>query len=187
LGSDREDRQRHRSKKHRSRSREISSAPGATGLGYAAHKYSQHKDRRKSEECELFRKIERKKEVSRKRFRSCSDDDDDDAPRGRTRTRTRYNQDLISHAVSDVGETARGDGQSEEESSSHKCRRMKSPYRELRKSAEYDKVNLGATLTPKIAKEDISLSSAIDRAMEETLEGLVLQWTNLTREEIQIE
>ncbi|KAJ6184958.1 hypothetical protein N7519_006259 [Penicillium mononematosum] len=173
-GSDRED---------RSRPREITSALGATGLGYAAHKYSQHKDRRRSEERELFRKKEEKEEVSRKRFRSCSDDDD--APRGRTRTR--YNRDLISHAVSDVGETARGDGQSEEEGSRHKCRRMKSPYRELEKSTEYDKVNLGATLTPKTAKEDISLPSAINREMEDTLEGLVLQWTNLTREEIQIE
>ncbi|CAG7938747.1 unnamed protein product [Penicillium nalgiovense] len=181
-GSDREDRRRHRSKKHRSRSREISSALGPTGIGYAAHKYSQHKDRRNPEERELFGKKE-STEVSRKRFRSCSDDDD--APRGRTRTR--YNQDLISHAVSDVEETARGDGQSEEEDSSHKCRRMKSPYRELEKSAEYDKVHLGVTMTPETAKEDISLPSPIDREMEETLEGLVLQWTNLTREEIQIE
>ncbi|CAG8007875.1 unnamed protein product [Penicillium nalgiovense] len=181
-GSDREDRRRHRSKKHRSRSREISSALGPTGIGYAAHKYSQHKDRRNPEERELFGKKE-STEVSRKRFRSCSDDDD--APRGRTRTR--YSQDLISYAVSDVEETARGDGQSEEEDSSHKCRRMKSPYRELEKSVEYDKVNLGATMAPETAKEDISLPSAIDREMEETLEGLVLQWTNLTREEIQIE
>ncbi|OQE26932.1 hypothetical protein PENFLA_c006G08282 [Penicillium flavigenum] len=170
----------------RSRSREISSAAlGATGLGYAAHTYSQQKDCRRSEERELFKEKEKKVEVSRKRFRSYSDDDDDDAPRGRTRTR--YNRDLISHAVSDVGETAKGDGQSEEEGLSHKCRRMKSPYRELEKSTEYDKVNLGATLTPKTAKKDISLPSAINRAMEDTLEGLVLQWTNLTREEIQIE
>ena len=168
----------------RSRSREISSAAlGATGLGYAAHKYSQQKVRRRSEERELLWKKEKKEEVSRKRSRSCSDNDD--APRGRTRTP--YNQDLISPAVSDVGNTARGDGKSEEEGSSHKCRRMKSPYREFEKSTEYDKVNLGATPTPKTAKEDISLPSVIDRAMEDTLEGLVLQWTNLTREEIQIE
>ncbi|KAJ6051974.1 hypothetical protein N7460_002508 [Penicillium canescens] len=54
-GSDREHR-RHRSKKHRSRSRDIASAAlGATGLGYAAHKYSQRKDREKSKEREHSR------------------------------------------------------------------------------------------------------------------------------------
>ncbi|KGO40811.1 hypothetical protein PEXP_086230 [Penicillium expansum] len=131
---------------------------------------SQHKDRTKSEEREQFTNKERKEEVSRKRFRSCSDDDD--APRGRTRTR--FNQNLISHALSDTGKTARRDGQSEEESSGYKCRRMKSPCHELNISAEYDKVNLGATLTPETAKKDISLPSVIDRVMEETLEGLVL-------------
>lgn len=62
-----------------------------------------------------------------------------------------------------------------------------SPWRKLEKGAEHDKVNEDATLTPKTAKKDISLPSAIDGAMEETLEGLVLQWTNLTREEIEIE
>lgn len=79
--------------------------------------------------------------------------------------------------------------QSEEEGSSHKFRRMNSnsPWRKLEKGAEHDKVNEDATLTPKTAKKDISLPSAIDGAMEETLEGLVLQWTNLTREEIEIE
>lgn len=50
-GSDRDGRRRHRSKKHRSRSREIAEAAlGATGLGYAAHKFSQHRDRKKSQE-----------------------------------------------------------------------------------------------------------------------------------------
>jgi hypothetical protein len=38
---------------------------------------------------------------------------------------------------------------------------MKSPYREFEKSTEYDKVNLGATPTPKTAKEDISLPSPL--------------------------
>ncbi|KAF4763937.1 hypothetical protein N7455_010378 [Penicillium solitum] len=185
-GSDREDRPGYGSKKYRSRSPEISSAAlDVTGLGYTAQKYSQHKDRRKSEERERSRNKERKEEVSRKRLRSCSDNDD--VPRGRTRTR--FDQNSISHTVSDAGKTARWDGQSEEEGSSHKFRRMNSnsPWRKLEKGAEHDKVNEDATLTPKTAKKDISLPSAIDRAMEETLEGLVLQWTNLTREEIEIE
>lgn len=166
------------------RSREISPAAlGVTGLSYASNKYSQRKDRRESKVRERSRSKKRKAEVSRKRFRSCSDNDD----AGRGRTRTRFNQDLIGHAVSDSGNTARRDGQSEEEGSKHKFRRMKSPWRKLERSAEYDKVNERATLAPKTAKKDTSLPSAIDRVTEETLEGLVLQWTNLTREEIQIE
>ncbi|KAJ5605964.1 hypothetical protein N7510_008745 [Penicillium lagena] len=51
-GSDGEGRHRRRSKhrKHRSRSRDIAGAAlGATGLGYAAHKYSQRKDRKQAE------------------------------------------------------------------------------------------------------------------------------------------
>ncbi|KAJ5591670.1 uncharacterized protein N7459_002039 [Penicillium hispanicum] len=49
-GSDREGRRNRSSKKHRSRSREIAEAAlGATGLGYAAHKYAQHRDRKKAE------------------------------------------------------------------------------------------------------------------------------------------
>lgn len=49
-GSEREERRRNRGKKHRSRSREIAEAAlGATGLGYAAHKYSQHRDRKKAD------------------------------------------------------------------------------------------------------------------------------------------
>ncbi|KAL2696353.1 hypothetical protein AAEP93_002767 [Penicillium crustosum] len=181
-GSDHEDRRRHRSKKHRSRSREISAVLGVIGLGYAAQ-YSQHKYCRKPEEREWSRNKERKQEVSIKRFQSCSDNDD--APCGRTRTC--LNQNLISHAVSDAEKTARQDGQSEEEGSSYKYRRMNSPCRKLEKSAEYDKVNESTTLTPKTAKNDLSLPSAIDEVMEETLEGLVLQWTNLTREKIEIE
>ena len=49
-GSDREGRRKHRSKHRRSRSREVAEAAlGATGLGYAAHKYSQHRERKKAE------------------------------------------------------------------------------------------------------------------------------------------
>lgn len=47
-GSDRESRRRHR--KHRSRSRDLAGAAlGATGLGYAAHKISQSRERKKAE------------------------------------------------------------------------------------------------------------------------------------------
>lgn len=47
-GSDRGSRRRHR--KHRSRSRDIAGAAlGATGLGYAAHRYSQSRERKKAE------------------------------------------------------------------------------------------------------------------------------------------
>ncbi|KAJ5295254.1 hypothetical protein N7508_010075 [Penicillium antarcticum] len=54
--SDGSDRERRHHKKHRSRSRDIASAAlGATGLGYAAHKYSQRKDRSKSKEREHSR------------------------------------------------------------------------------------------------------------------------------------
>lgn len=56
-GSDRDSRRR-RSKKHRSRSRELAEAAlGATGLGYAAHKYSQHRDRKKAESRERTREF----------------------------------------------------------------------------------------------------------------------------------
>lgn len=49
-GSDRDSRRRRRSKKRRSRSREIAEGVlGATGLGYAAHKFSQHRDRKNAD------------------------------------------------------------------------------------------------------------------------------------------
>ncbi|KAJ5151063.1 uncharacterized protein N7482_010315 [Penicillium canariense] len=49
-GSSDSDRGGRRKSKHRSRSREVvSAALGATGLGYAAHKYSQHRDRKNAE------------------------------------------------------------------------------------------------------------------------------------------
>ncbi|KAF9885290.1 hypothetical protein FE257_013091 [Aspergillus nanangensis] len=48
-GSDRSHR-RHRKSKHRSKSRDLAEAAlAASGVGYAAHKYSQHKDRKKAE------------------------------------------------------------------------------------------------------------------------------------------
>ncbi|KAJ5770710.1 uncharacterized protein N7511_002761 [Penicillium nucicola] len=54
--SDGSDKERRHRQKHRSRSRDIASAAlGATGLGYAAHKYSQRKDREKSKEREHSR------------------------------------------------------------------------------------------------------------------------------------
>lgn len=56
--SDRDSRRRRRSRKHRSRSREIGEAAlGATGLGYAAHKYSQRQDRKKAESRERIREF----------------------------------------------------------------------------------------------------------------------------------
>ncbi|KAJ5250879.1 hypothetical protein N7489_001289 [Penicillium chrysogenum] len=58
----------------RSRSREIPSAAlGATGLGYAARKYSQQKDRRRSEGRELLWKKEKKKNVMQPRLADDAD------------------------------------------------------------------------------------------------------------------
>ncbi|EPS29175.1 hypothetical protein PDE_04124 [Penicillium oxalicum 114-2] len=58
---------RRKSKRRHSRSRELAGAAlGATGLGYAAHKYSEHRDRKKAE---------RSRSRSRSRSRNRYDDD----------------------------------------------------------------------------------------------------------------